>query len=93
MGLATVRCDEPGCGWSKRVRLELVPTWHRVACPNCGKGEIVNDDDMAMCGLLTGMMESGLITTEGTPNLRVDTAPMRRGDGADVRAARARKEG
>jgi len=95
MELATVQCDEPGCGWSKRLRLESVPRWHSVACPKCGRGEIVNAHDLAIWGMLMGMKAAGMVSTSGKPNLRVDTSGMRAGRGVDVvdlTAARARQE-
>ena len=45
---SSVHCDEPGCGWSRRVRFEAIPTWHRKPCPKCGKGEVVSDGDLVM---------------------------------------------
>lgn len=48
-----VNCAEPGCDWSQQVHdLEDARELHRRACPGCGKGVIVRDDDLAMIKIL-----------------------------------------
>ena len=41
-----VSCDEPGCMWILPCEFADIPKYHHVPCPQCGKGEIVSDEDM-----------------------------------------------
>ena len=52
----SVMCDEPGCGWSLAIPHELISDWHNQPCPKCGKGVIVNDDDMSVYNMTVGLM-------------------------------------
>ncbi len=55
---ATLNCDL--CGWKREAgepTLEIIKSWHHVACPVCGKGEIISDHDLRVFQIL-GAMES-----------------------------------
>jgi hypothetical protein len=49
-----VKCDEAGCDWIQDCSQESIPDWHRKPCPKCGKGEIINDEELAFFIVLSG---------------------------------------
>lgn len=51
-----VRCDEPGCDWeSTAADHDEVKQWHNKPCPRCGRGVIVNDEEMGVLNALVGI--------------------------------------
>ncbi len=53
-----VQCDEKGCGWSEIVDRENIQSWHKKACPECGRGEILTDEDMGYFYLVTALTDA-----------------------------------
>ena len=43
-----VKCDEVGCGWSLEIPADQFHNWHNKPCPKCGKGVIINDEEMVV---------------------------------------------
>ena len=78
-----VCCDVPGCGWKKRIAFLRIPRYHHVACPKCGKGEIVSDMDMVIFELSNATIKvSNIIDPKGKlprRSMHIDTAPLRVG--------------
>jgi hypothetical protein len=76
-----VRCDEAGCGWSKKEPWTNIPKWHRKPCPRCGKGQIVNDADLwhhRMISAWADFANNDLpVQTGPAVELELDTAPLR----------------
>lgn len=79
---ATLKCDEAGCGWAKETGFNDIPSWLGVACPSCGKGEIVSRDDIAMWNIMNAAVAlDKVLDPNGThPRVEIviDTAPMRK---------------
>ena len=64
--VSSVYCDEPGCGWSRRVKFADIPAWHRKPCPKCGRGEVVSDGDLVMYeSTAPGLFAQGLAVCFG----------------------------
>ena len=40
-----VRCDEPSCGYKFK---DFPRKHHNKPCPRCGKGILINDDELAV---------------------------------------------
>ena len=52
---AAVKCDEHGCGWAQETTIVGIRKWLHAPCPECGKGEIVTDDEIAMLATIVGL--------------------------------------
>lgn len=79
---ATLVCDENGCAWTLEIPWENMPHWHNKACPACGEGVVINDDDLAAWHVASAMIHmTNAIDPEGKlPRVKVhiDTAPLRK---------------
>lgn len=78
---ATVKCDEKDCGWSKTIPRKNISKWHKVPCPKCCKGQIVNDADLVAFRMVLALESvSKEIDPEGKASCMIhfDTASLRR---------------
>lgn len=86
----TVKCDEPGCGWSEMTDLDTILNYVKAPCPKCGKGEIINDEELAVIAVMAGLVRLGLgeIVEPGTRDgaVKIDTKAL-------IRDARPAREG
>ena len=78
---SAVQCDEGGCGWVQTTPWDEVQNWHKKACPKCGKGEIVNDEDLAAWhGINTLLLLDKTIDPDGKlprADITIDTSGLR----------------
>ncbi len=78
-----MKCDEPDCGKVFEVAFAEIPKWHCLPCPKCGKGEIIDDADMAAWELVNAAVKlSEMIDPDGklpTAEFRVNTQRMKEG--------------
>lgn len=50
-----LQCDEAGCNWMLQIEWENIPVWHNKACPKCGNGVIVTDEDLSSYHAITAI--------------------------------------
>lgn len=79
-GRQRVTCNE--CSWALELdEMEDIRKWHHEMCPNCGKCEIVNDEDITMLDEFMQMLEvaENMSAEEmgKTVGVRMNTAPLR----------------
>ncbi len=76
-----VKCDEAGCGWQSESSIEEADQWHNAPCPKCGKGVIINDDDLSVLhGFAALCSLQKMIDPKGeaeTVKVHIETAPLR----------------
>jgi len=76
-----VKCDEKGCSWLVKCGVYELKAWHNTPCPECGKGIIVNDEDMGAFAVTYGIASMaamlGLDPDKCGEPLHMDTSEMR----------------
>lgn len=80
-----VVCDEDGCDWIQEIDLDGVTNWYNKPCPICGKGIIINDDDIASYNsMMSGVDAVNAVidqvdseTAVEQFNIVIDTSPLR----------------
>jgi hypothetical protein len=59
-----IRCDEPGCGWSDKVtKVVHMRAWYFAPCPECSRGEIIDEREVRIMEEVIRMETEGLVTT------------------------------
>jgi hypothetical protein len=79
--MLAVRCDELGCGFRQEIVLAEFMGWHHKPCPECGKGEIISDHDVAVMAQVVMLKALDAFLDPGgkmpRKNVHIDSAKMR----------------
>lgn len=54
-------CNMDDCDWQEAVALDDIWDWHHKPCPACGRGEVVDDNDLVFLKSARLLQALGLI--------------------------------
>lgn len=65
--MTTVKCDETGCGWVTECPISDTKKWYRVPCPKCGRGQIINKQELRFIQFLRFLQWLRLVKLDVPP--------------------------
>jgi len=67
----TILCDL--CKWHKEILDTTIEDWHKMPCPDCGQGEIIDDKDLEIWKQLKTSIDifSTIEVSDNTPVVEV----------------------
>ncbi len=73
-----IRCDENGCGWEQPCELKNMGDWYNKPCPKCGKGVIINTEELFLAGMLNALkMQDDMLGPElPRETIHIDSAKL-----------------